>query len=84
MVQYPEKKKNGRENVNAKKIKRQRASIRCAILKRKRNRERESSMLSKTDRTREKEKKQEGIALLSGIFRRIRDGIVACPVPMQS
>lgn len=26
----------------------------------------------------------EGIALLSGIFRRIRDGIVACPVPMQS
>lgn len=35
MVQYPEKKKNGRENVNAKKIKRQRAS--CAILKRKRN-----------------------------------------------
>ena len=81
MVQYPEKKKNGRENVNAKKIKRQRAS--CAILKRKRN-ERESSMLSKTDRAREKEKKQEGIALLSGIFRRIRDGIVACPVPMQS
>lgn len=82
MVQYPEKKKNGRENVNAKKIKRQRAS--CAILKRKRNRERESSMLFKTDRAREKEKKQEGIALLSGIFRRIRDGIVACPVPMQS
>lgn len=82
MVQYPEKKKNSRENVNAKKIKRQRAS--CAILKRKRNRERESSMLSKTDRAREKEKKQEGIALLSGIFRRIRDGIVACPVPMQS
>lgn len=41
-------------------------------------------MLSKTDRAREKEKKQEGIALLSGIFRRIRDGIVACPVPMQS
>lgn len=85
MVQYPEKKKNGRENVNAKKIKRQRAS--CAILKRKRNereRKRESSMLSKTDRAREKEKKQEGIALLSGIFRRIRDGIVACPVPMQS
>ena len=25
-----------------------------------------------------------GIALLSGIFRRIRDGIIACPVPMQS
>lgn len=54
MVQYPEKKKNGRENVNAKKIKRQRAS--CAILKRKRNeRERESSMLSKTEGSRKRE-----------------------------
>lgn len=51
--------------------------------KKKRDRERERE-LSKTDRAREKEKKQEGIALLSGIFRRIRDGIVACPVPMQS
>ena len=31
-----------------------------------------------------REREGEGIALLSGIFRRIRDGIVACPVPMQS
>lgn len=55
MVQYPEKKKNGRENVNAKKIKRQRASIRCAILKRKRNREREFDVIQDRSGSRKRE-----------------------------
>lgn len=52
MVQYPEKKKNGRENVNAKKIKRQRAS--CAILKRKRN-EREFDVIQDRSGSRKRE-----------------------------
>lgn len=30
------------------------------------------------------ERSRRGIALLSGVFTGIRDGIVACPVPMQS
>lgn len=49
------------------------------VKKRKRRRNRGEGEINERE-----ERSRRGIALLSGVFTGIRDGIVACPVPMQS